>query len=62
MILILADADGSGPLLLSGSQGAERGAKLLELPSVLRPVAGSLRGDRAVVMSLRLPKQIADCA
>jgi len=62
MILILADTDGASPLLLSGLEGAQRGTKLLELTSVLRPVPRPLRGDRAVVVSLSLPSQIADRA
>jgi len=62
MILIVADVDGSGPLLVSGSEGAQRGTKLLDFPSVLRPVARTLRGDRPVVVGLGLTKQIADCA
>jgi len=60
MILILADPDRGSPLLLSGLEGAQRSAKLLELPPVLRPVPRPLRGDRAAVVGLRLPSQIAD--
>jgi hypothetical protein len=62
MILIMADADGSGPLLISGLESAQCGTKLLDLPAVLRPVARPLGGDRPIVVGLRLTKQIADRA
>jgi hypothetical protein len=58
--LILATETGGIPLLLSGSEGAERDTQLFDLAPILRPVARTLRGDRAVVMSLRLAKQLAD--
>ena len=60
MIFILADPERSGPLLLRGLESTQRRAELLELSSVLRPVARPLRGDGTVVMGLRLSKQVAD--
>ena len=60
MRFLLATEEHGIPLVLTGAQGADRGAELVNLPSVLRPVAGPLRGDRAVVMPLRLPKQLVD--
>lgn len=62
MRFILA-TEGSGmPLVLTGPEGAERGAELVYLPSVLRPVPSSLSGDRPIVGRLRLAKQLADRA
>ena len=62
MRFILATEDGGTPLLLSSPERAESGAKRLDLPSVLRPVARTLRGDRAVVVGLSLLRQSADRA
>lgn len=59
MRFILAAEDGAVPLLLSRSEGSERGTELLDFAPVFRPVAGALRGDCAVVMRLSLSKQIA---
>ncbi len=60
MRFILAGEDGGFPLVLSRPESAERGAELFDFASVLRPVPRPLRGDRAVVMRLRLSKQFAD--
>lgn len=62
MRFILATESGGIPLLLSGSEGAERGTQLFDLAPILRPVARTLRGDRAVVVRLRLSKELADCS
>jgi hypothetical protein len=62
MRFILAAEGGGIPLVLSGPEGADGGAELLDLAAVLRPVPRSLRGDRPIVMHLRVSKQLADRA
>ena len=62
MRYILATEDGGLPLLLSRPESAKRSTKLLDLPSVFRPVPRPLRGDRPVVVQLGLAKKLADCA
>src|SRR5436309_2184700 len=59
---ILGAEDRGISLVLTGPERAERGTQLLDLAAVVRPVAGALRGDRPVVVRLRLPEQLADCA
>ncbi len=59
MRLILASENGGIPLVLSGPESADGGTKLLDLASILRPIARSLRSDRAVVVRLSLPKKRA---
>ena len=60
MRYLLATEERVMPLVLTGTQRAERGTKLLYLPAILRPVARALRGDGAIVRPLRLSKQVAD--
>jgi hypothetical protein len=48
--------------VLSRAESADRGSKLVDLAPIIRPVAGALRGDRAIVMRLRLAKQVCDRA
>lgn len=60
MRFILAGEDGGIPLVLSRPEGTERGTELFDLASILRPVPRPLRGDRPVVMRLRLAKQFAN--
>jgi hypothetical protein len=62
MMFILAAEGGGIPLVFSRPQGADGGSKLVDLASVVRPVTGSLRGDSAVIMRLRLAKQVGDRA
>jgi hypothetical protein len=59
---ILAGEEGGTPLVLSRAESADRGSELVDLAAVVRPVAGALRGDRAIVMRLRLAKQVSDRA
>ena len=58
MRFLLAVETGGIALTLTSSEGADRCSELVDLPAVVRPVAGSLRGDRAIVMRLRLAKQV----
>ena len=60
MRFILAAEDGGMPLVLTGPESPDRGAELVNLTTVLRPVTRTLRGDRAVVLRLRLAKQLSD--
>ena len=60
MRFILATEERGMPLVLTGPERAERGAELVYLPAILRPVPRPLRGDRAIVRRLGLSKQIAD--
>ena len=60
MRFLLATEGRAIPLVLTGPQGAESSPELVYFPAVLRPVARALRGDRPVVMQLRLAKQVAD--
>lgn len=60
MRFILATEERGLLLVLTGPERAESRAELINLPSVLRPVARPLRGDRAIVRRLRLSKQVAD--
>jgi len=60
MRFMLATEDAATPLSLVGSQGAQSGAKLIDLATIFRPIAGALRRDRPVVMTLGLPQQLAD--
>ena len=62
MRFLLATEESGIPLVLTRPERAESGAELVDLPSVLRPVARALRGDRPVVRRLRLAKQLADSA
>jgi hypothetical protein len=57
---MLATDEQGIPLVLTGAERAESGAKLVYLPSVLRPIPRPLRGDRALIRTLRLSKQVAD--
>ena len=62
MRFILA-VEGHGiPLVLTRTESSERGAELFDLTPVVRPVAGPLRSDRPIVMRLRFPQKLADCA
>jgi hypothetical protein len=59
MRFILASEDRAIPLLLTAApERAESDTKLLDLPAVFRPIPGALRGDGAVVVPLRLAKEI----
>jgi len=60
MRFLLATEERAIPLLLTSPQGAESSAELVYFPAILRPVARALRGDRPVVMQLRLSEQVAD--
>jgi hypothetical protein len=60
MRFLLAAEGGAIPLLLSRPESAESRAEELDLASVFRPVPRPLRGDRALVMRLRIAKQLAD--
>ena len=60
MRFILATEEGGLPLVLTRAQGTEDRAELFDFAPVLRPVARALRGDRPVIMRLRLAKQLAD--
>ena len=60
MRFILATEGRGIPLVLTGAEGAQGGAELIDLPAVLRPVSSALRSDRPIVMGLRLAKQVAD--
>jgi len=60
MRFLLATEERGIPLVLTGPQRAERRAELVYLPPVVSPVPGPLRGDRPVVLRLRLPQQLAD--
>jgi hypothetical protein len=57
---MLAAEQGGSQLALAGSQPPESGAQLIDLASVLRPVARALRRDRPIVMRLSLAEQLAD--
>ena len=61
-MFILASDEGGIRLVLSCAESADGGSKLVDLPTVVRPVTGSLRGDSAVIMRLRLAKQVGDRA
>src|SRR5438874_1152489 len=45
----------------AGARRLEHHSKLIDLAAVRGPVAGALRGDRAVVMLLRLVQQLLGC-
>ena len=60
MRFIVATEERGMPLVLTGPERPESGAELVYLPSVLRPVPRSLRGDRTIVRRLGLSKQVAD--
>jgi hypothetical protein len=45
-----------------GAQLLEHCTKLLDLATVRGPIAGALRGDRTIVMLLRLSQHISGCA
>ena len=62
MRFLLAADDGAIPLVLTRFKRAERGAELIELPTVLRPVARALRRDGPIVVRLRLSQQLSDRA
>jgi hypothetical protein len=55
---LLAAEDAAIPLVLGRPERADRGAELLDLPPVFRPVSRALRGDRPVVVGLRLPEEL----
>jgi len=60
MRFILAAEDRGIPLVLTRTESAEDRAQLLDLAPVFRPVPRSLGGDRAIVVRLRVAKQLAD--
>ena len=60
MRFMLATEEASMPLTLARSQGAESGAKLVDLAAIFRPIAGALRRDRPVILTLGLPQQLTD--
>jgi hypothetical protein len=59
---ILAGEEGGIPLVLCRPESADGRSKLVDLSTVVRPVTSSLRGDSAVIMRLRLAKQVRDRA
>jgi hypothetical protein len=56
--LLLAFDDRPALLTLARAKSPDSDAELFDFSAVLRPVAGALRGDSAVVMPLRLAKEI----
>ena len=58
MMFILASEEGGIRLVLSRTESADRGSELVDFSPVVRPVTGSLRGDSAVIMRLRLAKKV----
>jgi hypothetical protein len=58
MRFLLAAEDAAIPLVLHPLERTDRRAELLDLPPILRPVPRALRGDRPVVMGLRLLEEL----
>ena len=58
MRYLLAAESAAIPLVLRRPERADRGAELLDFSSVLGPVSSALRGDRPVVVGLRLPEEL----
>jgi hypothetical protein len=61
-MFILASEERGILLALSRPQSTDGGSELVDFPAVVRPVTGSLRGDSAVIMRLRLAKKVGSRA
>jgi hypothetical protein len=55
---LLAAKNAAIPLVLCRAERADRGAELLDLATILRPVSSALRGNRAIIVTLRLLQEL----